>query len=145
MSLSFSQLRTAIATKIETIDGMKESKFPAQYFEKSQDSVIHKSFSVGLETVSDLGSRQSRGRELLVSTNIIVVFAYRLRPKDVYPTDYDNSLNLEREIIETLLGYYGTIQNQISIKFDSSSRTINDNLEYQITSLFFTAQHNIKS
>lgn len=145
MSLSFSQLRQAISTKIETISGMRESKFPSQYFEKSQDSIIHKSFSVGIETVSDLGGRQARGREILVSSNVIVIFAYRLRPKDVYPTDYDNALNLERQIIETLLGSYATIQNEISIKFDSSNRTINDNLEYQITTLFFTAQHNIKS
>ena len=145
MSVSFSKLRQAIASKIETITGMKESKFPVQYIEKSQDSVIHKSFSVGFETVREGGISQRRGQEIFVQSSITIIFCYRLRPKDIYPSDYDNSLDLERQIIETLLSNYGTIRNEISVQFDSSNRVINDTLEYQITTLNFIAHHNIKS
>lgn len=137
MSIALKQVRQAISTKIEGITGFKESRLPFQYFERNSESILHKCFTVQIGTVNQGGTSQRRGNNLFVQTDIEIKFAYRLRPKDIYPTDYDNALDSETQIINTLLGSYSSIQNEMNIQFVSSNRQINDNLEYQIHTLNF--------
>ena len=143
MSISLKQIRSAIATKIETIDGFKESRLPFQYFERSSESILHKCFTVQIGQVNEGGTSQRRNNNLFVQTDIEIKFAFRLRPKDIYPTDYDNALDSETDIINVLLGSYTSIQNEMNIQFISSNRQINDNLEYQIHTLNFISYHTL--
>ena len=127
------------------LSGMHLSRLPPAYFARQQNTLAHKSFVVGIETVEDTGERQRRNINLYVRTEVEIQFAYRLRPKDIYPTDYDLSLDLEGEVIAAVMGTYSGIQNEISIRFVRSSRSISDTIEYQITTLTFIVQHNLSS
>lgn len=143
MSIPLKNVRGAIASQVLTISGMHLSRLPPAYFSRQQNTLAHKSFVVGIETVEDTGERQRRNINLYVRTEVEIQFAFRLRPKDIYPTDYDLSLDLEGEIIAAVMGTYSGIQNEISIRFVRSSRSISDSIEYQITTLTFIVQHNL--
>ena len=143
MSIHLKNVRGAIASQVLTISGMHLSRLPPAYFSRQQNTLAHKSFVVGIETVEDTGERQRRNINLYVRTEVEIQFAFRLRPKDIYPTDYDLSLDLEGEVIAAVMGTYSGIQNEISIRFVRSSRAISDSIEYQITTLTFIVQHNL--
>jgi hypothetical protein len=145
MSIHLKNVRAAVASQILTISGMHLSRLPPAYFGRQQNTLAHKSFVVGIESVEDTGERQRRSHDLYVRTTVEVQFAYRLRPKDIYPTDYDLSLDLEGDVIAAVMGTYSGIQNEISIRFARSSREISDSIEYQITTLTFFVTHNLSS
>ena len=77
-----------------------------------------------------------------MSTPMIVTFAYRLRPLDVYPTDYDLALDTEQEVIQGILGTY-TLDNAFTIRYLQSQRVVTDSQEYIIISLTFNILHTI--
>ena len=91
MSIPLKNVRGAIASQVLTISGMHLSRLPPAYFSRQQNTLAHKSFVVGIETVEDTGERQRRNINLYVRTEVEIQFAFRLRPKDIYPTDYDLS------------------------------------------------------
>ena len=78
-----------------------------------------------------------------VQTNITVIFGYRLRPTEIYPTDYDNSLEQEQEVIIKVLSSYQAIRNEVQLRFISSQGTIAESSEYMIITLNFQAFHTI--
>ena len=60
MSLSFKQLRTAISDQIDTLSGFRLIKLPPAQFGRSQQTLAHLGYSVGLETSEQLNERQRR-------------------------------------------------------------------------------------
>jgi len=99
MSVSFSQLRAAVATQIDALAGFTESRIPPEYFGRNENSVAHKRFAVALSASNDAGERMRRAVGVYASSTVRVTFAYRLRPKDAYPTDYDAGLDTEKDVI----------------------------------------------
>lgn len=145
MSLKFSQIRAGISSQILNISNMRLAKTLPDFFGRLQDTVAHKAFTVEIGAVqARTDERQRRQIGVYSSTSVTIKFAYRLRPLDVYPTDYDAALDLEYQIIDQVLKSYDTIQQQIQIRFDSSDRVSTESNEYTIHTLEFTVLHTIK-
>lgn len=142
MAQSLSSIRKGIATKIEEINGFKESRHTPDYFGRTEDTVAHRAFSVGVSSSSAMEERQRRAVGVYISTPMIVIFSYRLRPLDIYPTDYDASLDAEEEVINKVLETYPS-DNQFSLRYVSSERSVTDSQEYIIISLTFNILHTI--
>ena len=141
MSVSFSQLRAAVATQIDALAGFTESRIPPEYFGRNENSVAHLRFAVALSASNDAGERMRRAVGVYASSTVRVIFAYRLRPKDAYPTDYDAALDVEKNVINAVLQSYASIEPHVVIRYNRSARDVTDSTEYMIINLEFTALH----
>jgi len=142
MAQSLSSIRKQIATKVAAITGFKESNHTPDYFGRTENTIANKAFAVGVSNSVAMEERQRRGIGVYMSTPMIVTFAYRLRPLDVYPTDYDLALDTEQEVIQGILGTY-TLDNAFTIRYLQSQRVVTDSQEYIIISLTFNILHTI--
>lgn len=139
MSQSFAQVRSLIAAKVSALSGYNLVKMPPQYFGRVQNTLAHKGFTVDVRSSQDSGERQRRVGPMLQSI-VTVSFAYRLRPKDMYPTDYDAALDAEEDIIRACLTSYNT---DIQVRYVRSTRVVQQSLEYAIHNIEFTVLHTL--
>lgn len=142
MALTYSNIRAAIATKIDSLTGFNEVKVPVDFIGRTQKTIAHLGFSIGINSSSDSGERQRRAIYYLDSL-VTVKFMFRLRPLDVYPVDYDNCLDKEIDVVKAVLSSYSSIQDQMTIRFNSSTREISSALEFMIVTLTFNVKHTI--
>lgn len=142
MAQSLSSIRRAIASKIEELTGFKESNHTPDYFGRTENTVAHRAFSISVSTSSAMEERQRRAVGVYLDTPIQVLFSYRLRPLDIYPTDYDLALDAEEEVINKVLEAY-TTDNQFTIRYVASQRTVTDSQEYILITLSFNILHTI--
>ncbi len=142
MSQSLSSIRKAIATKIETISGFKESKHTPDFFGRTENTVAHKAFSISVASSVAMEERQRRAVGVYLSTPMQVLFSFRLRPLDIYPTDYDASLDAEELVINKVLEAYST-DNEFTIRYTASDRTVTDSQEFILITLSFNILHTI--
>lgn len=142
MSQSLSSIRKAIATKIETISGFKESKHTPDFFGRTANTVAHKAFSISVASSVAMEERQRRAVGVYLSTPMQVLFSFRLRPLDTYPTDYDASLDAEELVINKVLEAYST-DNEFTIRYTASDRTVTDSQEFILITLSFNILHTI--
>ena len=138
---SFSTIRQAIAAKILEISGFKQTTSTPDLFLRTQDTIAHKAFAVGLSNSLGMTERQRRSVGVYVETPITVIFAYQLRPMDRYPTDYDLSLDTEELVINKVLEAY--TNKAFTIRYLSSLREVTESEEHIIITLEFTTQHTI--
>jgi len=142
MAQSLSSIRRAIASKIEEISGFKESKHTPDYFGRTENTVAHRAFSISVSSSTAMEERQRRAVGVYISTPMQVLFSYRLRPLDIYPTDYDASLDAEESVINKVLEAYAS-DNQFTIRYTGSERNVTDSQEYILISLSFNILHTI--
>lgn len=141
MSQSFAQVRSLIAAKVDALVGFNLVKMPPQYFGRVANTLAHKGFSVDIRSSQDSGERQRRAGPMMQSI-VTVSFAYRLRPKDMYPTDYDAALDAEADVIRACLSSYNA---DIQIRYVRSTRVVQQTLEYAIHNIEFTVLHTLSS
>ena len=139
---SFSEVRQAIQTKVETVSGFILVPFPPMYFRRIQNTIAHKGFTIDVSTSNDQGERMRGTGSVYLSSTVRVMFAFRLRPKDIV-TDYDNSMDTEEDLIKAVLGSYAGIQAGIQVRYNRSTRDVPDSMEYMVTTLEFTVLHTI--
>lgn len=142
MGVDFAQLRSEVATNVGALSGFHLAKMVPEYFGRQQNTVAHKSFVVGVDQTTAGPDRQRRAVGVYAQTNVLVTFAHRLRPLDVYPTDYDQTLNVEQTVINAVLGTYST-NNAFTIRYNGTTRSVVDSQEYMIVACTFTALHTI--
>ena len=142
MGQSLSSIRSGIASKITALDGFKESIQSPDYFGRTQDTIAHLGFVVGMGTSTAAAERQRRAVGVYLSSDIRIIFAYRLRPLDIYPTDYDLALDAEGDVIRNVLQAYAT-NNKFTLVYNGSSRQVTDSQEYIIITIDLTALHTI--
>lgn len=142
MAQSLSSIRRAIASKIEELTGFKESNHTPDYFGRTENTVAHRAFSISVASSTAMEERQRRAVGVYLDTPIQVLFSYRLRPLDIYPTDYDLALDAEEEVINKVLEAY-TTDNQFTIRYAGSQRTVTDSQEYILITLSFNILHTI--
>jgi hypothetical protein len=140
--MNLSTLRQSIASKVSELDGFQESTHSPDYFGRTQNTVAHLGFTVGVSSSTAMDERQRRTVGVYLNTPVTVTFAHRLRPLDVYPIDYDNSLDKEVDVINKVLEVY-TTDNQFTIRYLASTREVTDSQEYCIITLDFQALHTI--
>ena len=141
MSQSFAQVRSLIADNVDALIGFKLVKMPPQYFGRVANTLAHKGFTVDIRSSQDSGERQRRAGPMMQSI-VTVSFAYRLRPKDMYPTDYDAALDAEADVIRACLSSYNA---DIQIRYVRSTRVVQQTLEYAIHNIEFTVLHTLSS
>jgi len=142
MALSFSAVRGEIASKVDAISGFKETRQSPDYFGRTQDSIAHKAFAIQMQNTAASNERQRRAIGEYVSSSIRIIFAYRLRPLDIYPTDYDNAMDAEETVINAALQAYAS-NNRFTIRYLGSSRQVTESQEYIIINTEFVALHTI--
>ena len=86
--------------------------------------------------------RQRRAVGEYVSTSIRVIFAYRLRPLDIYPTDYDLAMDAEETVINAVLESYAS-NNRFTLRYLGSLREVTESQEYIIINTEYNALHTI--
>tara|TARA_Y100001973_G_C5205094_1_gene340936 strand:+ start:3956 stop:4387 length:432 start_codon:yes stop_codon:yes gene_type:complete len=138
MTITIAQARSAIAAKIASIIGFKEAKFPIDFFGRNQATIAHKSFAVGISQALAMPSRQRISVGIYIRNRIKIKFAYRLRPLDSYPTDYDLSFDALESVINTVSGDYSGIRQGLVTKYDDSTYFIPDSLEWIIHDINLT-------
>ena len=144
MALKFSEIRSSFSSQILTLSGFSLSKQLPDYFGRTRESKIHKSFTVSIPITNEITSeRQRRGVGAYVTTQVQVRFAFRLRPLDIYPTDYDLSLDIEEQVINKCLSSYASIKPEVVVRYNNSSRQATDSQEYMIHIINFTVHHTI--
>lgn len=143
MTISVAQVRQAVAAQVATLAGYHEAKLPPQFFGRIQDTIAHKAFAVEILRSTAIPERQRRSVGLYLSTGITVRFAYRLRPMDTYPTDYDLSMDAAAAIIDKIMQSYSAIRQGLTGKFDSMTHRVTESIEYIIHDLNFTFLHTI--
>lgn len=142
MALKFSQVRQEIASKVASLTGFQETKHSPDFFGRTENTVAHKAFGVRLAASTAMEERQRRAVGVYVSTPAQVIFSYRLRPLDIYPTDYDLSMDTEEQVIAKVLETYAT-NNEFTIRYVGSSREVTESQEYVIITLEFITLHTI--
>lgn len=142
MALKFSQVRQEIASKVASLTGFQETKHSPDFFGRTENTVAHKAFGVRLAASTAMEERQRRAVGVYVSTPVQVIFSYRLRPLDIYPTDYDLAMDTEEQVISKVLESYAT-NNQFTIRYEGSTREVTESQEYVIITLEFTTLHTI--
>lgn len=140
--MTLSTLRGAIASKVAELSGFQESTHSPDYFGRTQNTMAHKGFTVGMSASVGMEERQRRTVGVYLSTPVQVTFAYRLRPLDIYPVDYDLALDSEVDVIKKVLEAY-TGENEFTIRYLASTREVTDSQEYVIITLDFQALHTI--
>ncbi len=143
--IGFSQIRSALSTKIETFSGMKLSRFPPDMIGRGPAPLSHLSYSIGFDTISGRGGRQIPSKSVELFSSIIVVFSYRLKPTSIYPSSYDLAMTQEQNIILKILESYSGIQSGMEIEFVSSRREIVESAEYSLHTLNFNITHSINT
>ena len=143
MNASISLVRQKIAAQVATLSGFREINIPPEFFGRTQNTIAHLGFAVQIDQVASIPDRQRLSVGLYVGTNIIVKFAYRLRPMDSYPTDYDLSFDAVQDVTRKVLGSYQSLNIGITPVFNTARHTIGDSLEYIIHELQFIVRHTI--
>tara|TARA_R100000734_G_scaffold6807_1_gene5688 strand:- start:374 stop:808 length:435 start_codon:yes stop_codon:yes gene_type:complete len=143
MALSFTTIHSLIVAKMNSMSGFKESRYPVEYFTRTTNPLTHLGYSVSVSSSGNGGrQRYNSGAGVAILSTVVVLFAFRLRPTDAYPTDYKLSLDKEEQVILKLLSAY--TGNSMEIQFVGSERTIPDSMEYSIHNLTFNVIHYIK-
>lgn len=142
MAVSFSQLRAAVASQVSTIAGYRQVQMLPDYFERTQNTLAHKGFSVGIATSNGLNERQRRSVGVFVESVVRVRIAYRIRPSDII-LDLDAALDAEKVVIGKVLASYSSIQTGVEIRFSRVTRFSPDSQEYLISDIEFLAVHTI--
>lgn len=136
-----SDIRSQVAAKVSTVSGFHLTKQTPDYFGRTQNTIAHRAFAVQMAATSQMNERQRRSVGVYSQSVVRVIFAYRLRPTDAYPTDYDLMLDAEVSVINACLATYS--DQPFQIRYESSSRAIPDSQEYAIITIEFTTYHTI--
>tara|TARA_R100000773_G_C4173639_1_gene86316 strand:- start:5 stop:433 length:429 start_codon:yes stop_codon:yes gene_type:complete len=142
MAVKISQIRSNISAKVAELTGFKESKHSPDYFGRTENTVAHKAYTVGIGQTTAQEERQRRAIGVYCSSPVRVTFAFRLRPLDIYPTDYDLALDTEETIIRKVLETYSS-NNEFTIRYVSSVRQVTTSQEYIIIDIEFIILHTI--
>lgn len=137
------QLREDVTARIAALSGWRESRVAPDNFGRDADSIAHKAFVVAPTSTDDL--RQYRGRPAegtLVETAIEVRYSWRLAPKDI-SNSYDDALDGEQAVIQTLMAYDSTWPGSYKVQLVSTARTATDSGEWVTGVISFRIVHTL--
>lgn len=137
--MNLSGVRNAIIAKVDGMTGFRMSPFPVELFDRSQNTLAHLAFAVSIGSTQSMDERQRVPTRIFMASNVSLIFAYRIRPHSV-STDYNLAMDQEVAVIETVLGSYAATPG-IEIRYDQSTRTFAQSLEYVLINLTFTTIH----
>ena len=102
MPITPSAIRQRIATAVDAVSGLHESRWGWSLFASDTDHAAPGAFAVGLPATSPLSSRQRLSEGARVRTIASVKYAHRLR-SDAQVGDYDAALAVEASIVVAVM------------------------------------------
>ena len=140
-TVQLSAIRSRIATAIGTIAGTQLSRQPYEAFGRTTNTIAHKGYAVGIGGSNAADDRQRTTEGAMLSTDVFVVAAYRIRPLDQL-VDIDDALDFENDIIKKVLDRTNTtLYQNLHLKLISSQRQLTDSGEYMLSTLSFESLH----
>lgn len=137
------QLREDLTTRILTLSGWRESRVAPDNFGRDADSLAHKCFVVFPTSSDDMRAYRGKPAEgLLVETEVIVRYSWRLAPKAMADS-YDEALDGEQAIVNVLMVYDQTWPLSYKIQFMNTERSATPAGEWVIGSLKFKVLHQL--
>ena len=137
--MNLSGVRNAIIAKVDGLTGFRMSPFPVEYFDRSQNTLADLAFAVSISSTRAMEERQRIANRVYMSSNVNVIFAFRIRPHSI-SADYNNAMDKEITVIETILGSYVSTPG-IEIRYNQSTRTFAQSLEYVLIETNYTVTH----
>jgi len=140
-TVSLSTIRQRFADQISTIAGFDESRNPFDGYGRSPNTIAHQRFSVGIRTVSSRDdNRQKVGPGIMVETQCLVRYAFRIKPKDQIES-YDEALDSAQTVIKTLTNRSAPLHNDLQIRFGGMDNELSDSGEWCGITLTFNIIH----
>ena len=137
--MNLSGVRNAIIAKVDGLTGFRMSPFPVELLDRSQNTLAHLAFAVSISSTQSMDERQRIKNQVFMSSNVNVIFAFRIRPHSI-SEDYNNAMDKEITVIETILGSYASTPG-IEIRYNQSTRTFAQSLEYVLVETNYTVTH----
>ena len=141
MVVSLATIRQRFATMIDSLDGFDESRNPFDGYGRSPNTIAHKRFSVGIRSVSSRDDdRQRRGVGVMSSTEVMVRYAFRIRPKDQIES-FDDGLDSAQTVINAITKRSTPLHDEIQIRFGGMDNELSDSGEWMSITLAFEVLH----
>ena len=141
MVVSLATIRQRFATMIDSLDGFDESRNPFDGYGRSPNTIAHKRFSVGIRSVSSRDDdRQRHGVGVMSSTEVMVRYAFRIRPKDQIES-FDDGLDSAQTVINAITKRSTPLHDEIQIRFGGMDNELSDSGEWMSITLAFEVLH----
>lgn len=143
-AVSLQTIRQRFADAITDLTGFDESRNPYDGYGRSPNTVAHKRFSIGVGSVSSRDDdRQRRLQGIMSETEILVRFAFRIRPKDQIDS-YDDALQSAQQVIEKITNRSTPLHDNLQIRFRGLDNELSDSGEWCTITISFTVLHYIQ-
>jgi len=143
-AVSLQTIRQRFANAITDLTGFDESRNPYDGYGRSPNTVAHKRFSVGVGSVSSRDDdRQRRLQGIMSETEILVRFAFRIRPKDQIDS-HDDALQSAQQVIEKITNRSTPLHDNLQIRFRGLDNELSDSGEWCTITILFTVLHYIQ-
>jgi hypothetical protein len=141
MVVSLATIRQRFATMLSSLDGFDESRNPFDGYGRSPNTVAHRRFMVGIQSVTSRDDdRQRRGVGVMASTEVLVRYAYRIRPKDQIES-FDDGLDSAQTVINAITKRSTPLHDEIQIRFGGMDNELSDSGEWMSITLSFEVLH----
>jgi len=141
MIVSLATIRQRFATQIATLSGFTESRNPYDGYGRSPNTVAHKRFMVGIQSVTSRDDdRQRRGVGVMTSTMVGVKYIFRIRPKDQLES-FDDGLDSAQTVINAITKRSTPLHDEIQIRFGGMDNELSDSGEWMSIILSFEVLH----
>ncbi len=141
MLVSLSTIRQRFATQISTLSGFSESRNPYDGYGRSPNTVAHKRFMVGIQSVTSRDDdRQRRGVGVMSSTIVGVKYIFRIRPKDQL-ISFDDGLDSAQTVINAITDRSLPLHDNLQIRFGGMDNELSDSGEWMSIILTFEVLH----
>ena len=137
------QLREDVTTRIATLATWKESRVAPDNFGRDADLSSGVWFVVHVSETQDLRAYRGKPAEgLLVESNLLVRYSWRLAPKSMADS-YDGALDGEQAVINKLMVYDATWPSFYKFQFVRVTRDTNDVGEWVVGAVEFRVVHTL--
>ena len=141
MVVSLATIRQRFSTMIDSLDGFDESRNPFDGYGRSPNTIAHKRFSVGIRSVSSRDDdRQRRGVGVMSSTEVMIRYAFRIRPKDQIES-FDDGLDSAQSVINAITKRSTPLHDELQIRFGGMDNELSDSGEWMSITLAFEVLH----
>ncbi len=141
MLVSLATIRQRFATQISTLSGFSESRNPYDGYGRSPNTVAHKRFMVGIQSVTSRDDdRQRRGVGVMSSTIVGVKYIFRIRPKDQL-ISFDDGLDSAQTVINAITDRSLPLHDNLQIRFGGMDNELSDSGEWMSIILTFEVLH----
>jgi len=141
MLVSLSTIRQRFATQLSTLSGFSESRNPYDGYGRSPNTVAHKRFMVGIQSVTSRDDdRQRRGVGVMSSTIVGVKYIFRIRPKDQL-ISFDDGLDSAQTVINSITDRSLPLHDNLQIRFGGMDNELSDSGEWMSIILTFEVLH----